>query len=50
MRFRDNWMRTRKAKKDLVENRIEPLHLVLLEEPEAHLHIQVQQLYDLASD
>lgn len=45
MRFRDDWMRTGKAKKDLLENRIEPLHLVLLEEPEAHLHVQVQQVF-----
>lgn len=24
---------------------IEPLHLVLVEEPEAHLHVQVQQVF-----
>lgn len=45
MRFRDDWMRTGKANKDLLESRIEPLHLVLLEEPEAHLHVQVQQVF-----
>lgn len=47
MRFRDDWMREGKAnhsKKD--SNRtIEPLHLVLVEEPEAHLHVQVQQVF-----
>lgn len=45
MRFRDDWMRTGKANRELLENRIEPLHLVLLEEPEAHLHVQVQQVF-----
>lgn len=45
MRFRDDWMRTGKANKELLEERIEPLHIVLLEEPEAHLHVQVQQVF-----
>lgn len=45
MRFRDDWMRTGKASKELFESKIEPLHLVLLEEPEAHLHVQVQQVF-----
>lgn len=46
IRFRDGWMRTGKAKKekDGLEF-IEPLHLVLIEEPEAHLHTQVQQVF-----
>lgn len=46
MRFRDEWMKTGKAVSDpdaLVE--FEPLHLVLIEEPEAHLHAQVQQVF-----
>ncbi|MGV3632287.1 MAG: ATP-dependent nuclease [Bacteroidota bacterium] len=46
MRFRDEWMKTGKAVNDpeaLVE--FEPLHLVLIEEPEAHLHAQVQQVF-----
>tara|TARA_B110001469_G_scaffold36691_1_gene36647 strand:- start:9687 stop:11708 length:2022 start_codon:yes stop_codon:yes gene_type:complete len=43
IRFRDEWLRTGKAKKsDAV---IEPLHLVLIEEPEAHLHAQAQQVF-----
>lgn len=47
IRFRDEWMRVGKAAKrqggeDTV---IEPLHLVLIEEPEAHLHAQVQQVF-----
>lgn len=47
MRFRDDWMQVGKAKQDqeLAGQRIAPLHLVLLEEPEAHLHMQVQQVF-----
>jgi predicted ATP-dependent endonuclease of OLD family len=59
MSFRDAWMRVGKAKlgapgntEDIV---IEPMHLVLVEEPEAHLHAQVQQVfikkaYDILTD
>ncbi|MCU1253430.1 MAG: ATPase domain protein [Edaphobacter sp.] len=59
MSFRDAWMRVGKAKlgapgntEDIV---IEPLHLILVEEPEAHLHAQVQQVfikkaYDILTD
>lgn len=45
--FRDGWMREGKAKKQqgTDEDAIEPLHLVLVEEPEAHLHVQVQQVF-----
>ena len=41
MRFRDDWMREGKAKREQTDDNsvIEPLHLVLVEEPEAHLHI-----------
>lgn len=47
--FRDEWMQVGKKynsslKKD-TENDFEPLHLVLIEEPEAHLHAQVQQVF-----
>ena len=51
MRFRDNWMRVGKAQATaesegaLESGSIEPLHLVLIEEPEAHLHTQVQQVF-----
>lgn len=47
IRFRDEWMRVGKASKRTVENDdfIEPLHIVLIEEPEAHLHAQVQQVF-----
>jgi len=47
MRFRDDWMQVGKAKieRELAGHKIAPLHLVLLEEPEAHLHVQVQQVF-----
>jgi predicted ATP-dependent endonuclease of OLD family len=45
IRFRDDWMCVGKAKTGIEIKRIPPLHLVILEEPEAHLHIQVQQVF-----
>lgn len=47
IRFRDEWMREGKAarEKESEDLPIEPLHLVLVEEPEAHLHAQVQQAF-----
>ena len=47
IQFRDDWIRFGKAsKKQPNKNQaIEPLHLVLIEEPEAHLHAQVQQVF-----
>lgn len=45
MSFRDAWMRVGKASKGGVIASTEPLHLVLVEEPEAHLHAQVQQVF-----
>ncbi|CEG26347.1 AAA family ATPase [Bacillus sp. B-jedd] len=49
MRFRDEWLRIGKgSKRNKTDNDayfIPPLHLVLVEEPEAHLHIQVQQVF-----
>ena len=45
MSFRDAWMRVGKASKGTEATSIEPLHLVLVEEPEAHLHAQVQQVF-----
>jgi len=47
IRFRDEWMCVGKAaKKQSGDNTtIEPLHIVLIEEPEAHLHAQVQQVF-----
>ncbi|MBH1959915.1 MAG: AAA family ATPase [Flavobacteriia bacterium] len=44
IRFRDEWMRV--GKNAITEDEvIEPLHLILIEEPEAHLHAQVQQVF-----
>jgi predicted ATP-dependent endonuclease of OLD family len=47
IRFRDELMRVGKAAKnqDAENTAIEPLHVVLIEEPEAHLHAQVQQVF-----
>ena len=41
--FRDGWMR--KGKASSTDEIIEPLQLVLVGEPEAHLHVQVQQVF-----
>ena len=48
--FRDAWMRVGKVGKRAALKQDdgppqEPLHLVLVEEPEAHLHVQVQQIF-----
>lgn len=48
MRFRDEWMRVGKLSSDDDMNDaavIPPLQLILVEEPEAHLHAQVQQVF-----
>lgn len=48
MGYRDEWMRVGKASADTdpgAQTQIQPLHLVLVEEPEAHLHAQVQQVF-----
>lgn len=51
MSFRDSWLKVGKAAKLPVQDAggaaviHPPLHLVLVEEPEAHLHVQVQQVF-----
>jgi predicted ATP-dependent endonuclease of OLD family len=54
MSFRDGWMKVKKAASKAAkataadaaaDATIAPLHLVLVEEPEAHLHAQVQQVF-----
>ena len=46
MSFRDSWVNGNRRKADDEEiEAIQPIHLVLIEEPEAHLHIQVQQVF-----
>lgn len=47
LEFRDKWMRVGKTASsgDNLEEQIEPIHLVLLEEPEVNLHAQVQRVF-----
>ena len=48
IRFRDDWMQVGKVgkkKEKEKDNFVSPIHLVLLEEPEAHLHAQAQQVF-----
>lgn len=49
MQFRDEWMKVGKLAKNIPINLddffIPPVHIVLIEEPEAHLHMQVQQVF-----
>ncbi|MEW8048785.1 MAG: AAA family ATPase [Candidatus Thiodiazotropha sp.] len=47
LQFRDKWMRVGKSasSEDNVEEKIEPIHLVLVEEPEVNLHAQVQRVF-----
>lgn len=49
IRFRDEWMQVGKSSKHFSASNenleFEPLHLVLVEEPEAHLHAQIQQVF-----
>ena len=47
LEFRDKWMRIGKSISSVenLEEQIEPIHLVLLEEPEVNLHAQVQRVF-----
>jgi predicted ATP-dependent endonuclease of OLD family len=47
LEFRDKWMRVGKSavSEDKTVSNIEPIHLVLVEEPEVNLHAQVQRVF-----
>ena len=48
MSYRDGWMKVGKAGKQVATAAaafLPPLHRLLVEEPEAHLHAQVQQVF-----
>lgn len=46
IQFRDEWLHEgRIVRTDGDEEYIEPIHLVFIEEPEAHLHAQAQQVF-----
>lgn len=45
MAFRDDWLKKYKNTEEQTDVGVEPIHLVLIEEPEAHLHVQVQQAF-----
>lgn len=48
MSFRDSWINGDKKTAEADDGSVEvirPIHLVLIEEPEAHLHAQVQQVF-----
>ncbi|MFB9110030.1 ATP-dependent endonuclease [Flavobacterium gyeonganense] len=45
IRFRDDWMNVGKKLHEENAEEFQPLHLVIIEEPEAHLHAQVQQVF-----
>lgn len=45
MSFRDDWLKKHRNPDEQTTTGLEPIHLVLIEEPEAHLHVQVQQVF-----
>lgn len=45
IQFRDEWLHEGSMASSLDEEPIKPIHLVFIEEPEAHLHAQAQQVF-----
>lgn len=46
IQFRKNWLKLNRRRQDnLQDTSIEPIHLVCIEEPEAHLHAQAQKVF-----
>lgn len=46
IQFRDEWLHEgRMVRTEDDDDYIEPIHLVFIEEPEAHLHAQAQQVF-----
>lgn len=45
IQFRDEWLHEGRMVRTEDDDYIEPIHLVFIEEPEAHLHAQAQQVF-----
>lgn len=45
IQFRKEWLKTNKTRKTGDDDFVRPIHLVCIEEPEAHLHAQAQHVF-----